>query len=274
MSTPSYLHTDARPVTLATLGRMKHSGEKIACLTAYDASFAALEDRNGVDVVLVGDSLGMVVQGHKTTLGTTIEDMVYHSRITAAGLSRAFLMADMPFLSYVSEHAALETARRLMGQGAAQMVKLEGGAVLAGVVEALAARGVPVCAHIGLQPQQVHKLGGYRVQGRDEHMAASIREDARVLEAAGADVLLLECLPSAIGAAVAAAARVPVIGIGAGPDTDGQILVLYDILGLSPGPGPRFARDFLRDTGSLDAAAAGFVAAVKNGGYPNADESF
>lgn len=277
MNTSPYPHLqqqDAKPVTIADLARMKAEGEKIACLTAYDASFAALEDRAGVDVVLVGDSLGMVVQGESTTVPVTVDDMVYHSRITAAGLSRPFLITDLPFLSYATKHDALETSRRLMAEGKAQMVKFEGGEIQADTIEHLSTRGVPVCAHIGLQPQLVHKMGGFRIQGREQAAADTMLRDARILEQAGADMLLLECVPSWLGAEIAANSRVPVIGIGAGPDTDGQILVIYDILGLSPGKKPRFVHNFMADAGSLDTATADYVAAVKNGDYPGSQHSF
>ncbi|GAB3679256.1 3-methyl-2-oxobutanoate hydroxymethyltransferase [Salinisphaera aquimarina] len=277
MNTSPYPHLqqrDAQPVTISDLARMKADGEKIACLTAYDASFAALEDRAGVDVVLVGDSLGMVVQGASTTVPVTVNDMVYHSRITAAGLGRAFLMTDLPFLSYATKHDALETSRRLMGEGAAQMVKFEGGEIQANTIEHLSMRGVPVCAHIGLQPQLVHKMGGFKVQGRDGDVAKTMIRDAKLLEDAGADMILLECVPSSLGAEITANAKVPVIGIGAGPDTDGQILVIYDILGLSPGRKPRFVKNFMDGAASLDNAVADYVAAVKDGSYPSPSHAF
>ncbi|MES1927928.1 3-methyl-2-oxobutanoate hydroxymethyltransferase [Salinisphaera dokdonensis CL-ES53] len=276
MNTSPYPHLqqrDAKPVTISDLARMKAEGEKIACLTAYDASFAALEDRAGVDVVLVGDSLGMVVQGASTTVPVTVDDMVYHSRITAAGLDRAFLMTDLPFLSYATKHDALETSRRLMGEGGAQMVKFEGGEIQANTIEHLSMRGVPVCAHIGLQPQLVHKMGGFKVQGRGDAAETMIR-DAKLLEESGADMILLECVPSALGAEITANANVPVIGIGAGPDTDGQILVIYDILGLSPGRKPRFVKNYMDGAGTLDEAATNYVAEVKNGSYPGAEHAF
>jgi len=277
MNTSPYPHLqqqDAKPITIADLAKMKADGEKIACLTAYDASFAALEDRAGVDVVLVGDSLGMVVQGESTTVPVTVDHMVYHSRITAAGLRRPFLMTDLPFLSYATKHDALETSRRLMGEGKAQMVKFEGGEIQADTIEHLSMRGVPVCAHIGLQPQLVHKMGGFKIQGRDKRVADTMIRDARILEDAGADMLLLECVPSWLGAEITANAKVPVIGIGAGPDTDGQILVVYDILGLSPGKKPRFVQNFMDNADSLESATADYVAAVKSGAYPSADHSF
>jgi len=277
MSTSPYPHLqqrDATPVTISDLARMKADGEKIACLTAYDASFAALEDRAGVDVVLVGDSLGMVVQGASTTVPVTVDDMVYHSRITAAGLGRAFLMTDLPFLSYATKHDALETSRRLMGEGAAQMVKFEGGEIQVDTIEHLSMRGVPVCAHIGLQPQLVHKMGGFKVQGRDKDAAETMIRDARMLEEAGADMILLECVPTSLGAEITANAKVPVIGIGAGPETDGQILVIYDILGLSPGRKPRFVQNFMTGADSLDTAVANYVAAVKDRSYPAPNHAF
>lgn len=277
MNTSPYPHLQQqtrKPLTLGDLAKMKADGEKIACLTAYDASFAALEDRSGADVVLVGDSLGMVVQGATTTVGVSMDDMVYHSRITAAGLERAFLMTDLPFLSYATKDAALAGAHRLMAEGDAKMVKIEGGSEIAETVEHLATYGVPVCAHLGLRPQLVHKLGGFKVQGRDEAAAEAMCRDARQLEQAGADLLLLECVPSSLAARITAEAKVPVIGIGAGPDTDGQILVIYDILGLSPGRKPRFVKNFMQDADCLDTATADYVAAVKDRSYPAPEHGF
>lgn len=277
MNTSPYPHLqqrDSKPITVADLARMKAAGEKIACLTAYDASFAALEDRAGVDVILVGDSLGMVMQGQNTTVPVTVDDMAYHSRIVAAGLQRPFLITDLPFLSYATKHDALATSRRLMQEGRAQMVKFEGGSLQAETIEHLSTRGVPVCAHIGLQPQLVHKMGGFKIQGREQAAARQMIEDARVLEQAGADMLLLECVPSSLGAEITANANVPVIGIGAGPETDGQILVIYDILGISPGRKPRFVKDFMAETESIDEAVAAYVHAVKSGTYPAAEHAF
>ncbi len=277
MNTSPYPHLQQqtrKPLTLGDLAKMKADGEKIACLTAYDASFAALEDRSGVDVVLVGDSLGMVIQGATTTVGVSMDDMVYHSRITAAGLERAFLMTDLPFLSYATRDAALAGAHRLMAEGDAKMVKIEGGAEIADTIEHLATYGVPVCAHLGLRPQLVHKLGGFKVQGRDEAAAEAMCRDARRLEQAGADLLLLECVPSSLAARITAEANVPVIGIGAGPDTDGQILVIYDILGLSPGRKPRFVKNFMQEADCLDTATADYVAAVKDRSYPAPEHGF
>ncbi len=277
MNTSPYPHLqqrDAQPVTVSDLARMKADGEKIACLTCYDASFAALEDRAGVDAVLIGDSLGMVIQGENTTVPVSVDAMVYHSRIVAAGLQRPFLIADLPFLSYATKHDALDTSRRLMQEGKAQMVKFEGGEIQADTIEHLSRRGVPVCAHIGLQPQLVHKIGGFKVQGRDDAVAQEMIRDARILEDAGADMLLLECVPSELGTEITANAKVPVIGIGAGPDTDGQILVIYDILGISPGRKPRFVKDFMADTQDIEGAVAAYVQAVKSGAYPAPEHAF
>ncbi|MDN5937147.1 MAG: 3-methyl-2-oxobutanoate hydroxymethyltransferase [Salinisphaera sp.] len=263
-----------KPVTLADLGRMKAAGEKIACLTCYDASFAALEDRAGVDVALVGDTLGMVIQGADTTVPVSVDDMVYHSRAVAAGLYRPFLITDLPFLSYASKQQALESAGRLMQEGAAQMVKMEGGEIQADTVAHLSARGVPVCGHIGLQPQLIHKLGGFHVQGRGSDAAQEMIRDAQLLEQAGADLLVLECVPSTLGAQISANAGIPVIGIGAGPDVDGQVLVIYDILNLWPGRKPRFVRDFMAGAESIEDAVRAFVQAVRSGAYPAPEHCF
>ncbi len=268
----------AKALTLSDLRSQRAQGEKIACLTAYDASFAALEDRAGVDVVLVGDSLGMVIHGLTTTVPVTMDDMVYHTRVTARGLARAFLMADMPFLSYATREQALMNAGRLMQEGGAKMVKLEGGEIQADIVHYLTERGVPVCGHIGLKPQLVHKTGGFKVQGREAVAAKAMLRDAEALQDAGADMLLLECVPSALGAEITRKARVPVIGIGAGPDVDGQILVLYDILGIPTGIGggrrPRFVRNFMDGAASIEAAVQSYVRAVKDKSYPAPEHCF
>lgn len=263
-----------KPVTLDTLRRMKASGEKIACLTAYDASFGAVVDQAGMDLVLVGDSLGMVVQGHDTTVPVTLDDMIYHSRCVARGVRRAFLVTDMPFGSYSLPEPAFANAARLMQEGAAKMVKLEGGALQVRIVEFLASRDIAVCAHIGLTPQSIHKLGGFKVQGREERAAKQMLADAHALQEAGADIVLLECVPSSLGAAITAALSVPVIGIGAGPATDGQILVLYDILDVTPGRKPRFARNYLDGAGSVAEAIAAYVASVREGSYPAPEHCF
>jgi 3-methyl-2-oxobutanoate hydroxymethyltransferase len=266
--------SDRPTVTLNTLGQMKQGGEKIACMTAYDASFAALVDAAGVDVVLVGDSLGMVIQGHDTTVPVTMDHMVYHSAAVARGLHRPFLIADMPFMSYPSRELALANAVRLMQEGGARMLKLEGGQAQTEIVEFLAGHDIAVCAHLGLKPQSVHKTGGFRVQGRDDDAAQRMLEDALALEAAGADLVLLECIPAALGRGISRALKVPVIGIGAGPDTDGQILVLYDILDITAGRKPRFVRNFMPGSDSPQTAVAHYVQAVKSGEYPAPEHCF
>jgi len=262
------------PVTLSTLAKLKAAGEKIACLTAYDASFAALIDRSGTEVVLVGDSLGMVIQGHDSTVPVMMDDVVYHSRAVAKGLRHAFLVCDMPFMSYTTPEQALANAVRLMQLGNAKMVKLESSANQLEVVGFLAERDVPVCAHLGLRPQSVHKLGGFHVQGREAAAAAKLAEDAHALQEAGADIVLLECVPSELGARVARSLTVPVIGIGAGPDVDGQILVLYDILDITLGRKPRFARNFMDGSESIGAAIEAYVRAVKDRSYPAPEHCF
>jgi 3-methyl-2-oxobutanoate hydroxymethyltransferase len=259
---------EPRPVTVERLRRMKAAGEPIACLTAYDASFSRLLDEAGVDVLLVGDSLGMVVAGHETTVPVTMDEMVYHTRAVARGRRRALLVADMPFMSYATPEQAVANAARLMQEGGAQVVKLEGGRTQVQTVRRLAECGIPVCAHLGLQPQSVHKLGGYRVQGRTPDAARAMLEDARALEAAGADLLVLEAVPSAVAREVQAALAIPVIGIGAGPGCDGQVLVLYDALGITPGRIPRFARVFLTDGRDVRGAVRAFVEAVRARAFP------
>ncbi|MCA1798176.1 MAG: 3-methyl-2-oxobutanoate hydroxymethyltransferase [Xanthomonadaceae bacterium] len=270
---PEKSASSVKSVSLTTFAKMKAAGEKIACLTAYDASFAALLDGAGVDLLLVGDSLGMVVQGRDTTVPVTLDDMVYHSQAVERGISRAFLVVDMPFMSYSTPTHALASATRLMQEGGAKMVKLEGGVQQAEVVAYLTERGIPVCAHIGLQPQLVHKLGGYKVQGKDDAAAQRMRSDARALEAAGADMILLECVPDSLAGDIAKAAGVPVIGIGAGPAVDGQILVTYDMFDLTPGRKPKFSRNFLTGRDSMADAARAYVAAVRDGSFPGAEQS-
>lgn len=263
-----------KKITVRSLHEKKQAGEKIVCLTAYDASFARILDQAEVDVVLVGDSLGMVVQGHETTLPVTVEDMLYHSQMVANGLSNSLMIVDMPFLSYTSVASALENAGLFMKAAGAQMVKLEGGADQADIVSALVQSGIPVCAHLGLQPQKVHKLGGYRVQGREAHAAEAMLEEARVLEQAGADLLVLECVPAELAEIITRALSIPVIGIGASAACDGQILVLYDILGLSMGRVPKFSHNFLSEAGSIEGAVRAYVAAVKSGQFPGKNHVF
>jgi 3-methyl-2-oxobutanoate hydroxymethyltransferase len=261
-------------ITVRSLQAMKQAGEKIVCLTAYDASFAHILDQAGVDVVLVGDSLGMVVQGNETTLPVTVGDMLYHSRAVSRGLSRSMLMVDMPYLSYTSPQQALEHAGQFMKQANAQIVKLEGGAEQTEIVTTLARNGIPVCAHLGLQPQRVHKLGGYHVQGREQGAADAMLQEALQLEQAGADLMLLECVPHILAEEISRALSIPVIGIGAGADCDGQILVLYDILGISIGRIPKFSRNFMAETGNVEAAVKAYVEAVKNGTFPGNEHVF
>jgi 3-methyl-2-oxobutanoate hydroxymethyltransferase len=262
------------PVSLSTLDKMKASGEKIACLTCYDASFAVLVDEADTDVVLVGDSLGMVVQGHDTTVPVTMDDMVYHCRAVARGLQRPLLMADLPFASYPTRDVALANSVRLMQEGGAEMVKLESGPSQIDIVEFLASHDVAVCAHLGLKPQSVHKTGGFRVQGREVDAAERMIASAKALESAGADLVLLECIPTELGQRITAALSVPVIGIGAGPGTDGQILVLYDILDVTTGRKPRFVLNCMDGAaGNLDAMRR-YVRAVKDRSYPAPEHCF
>jgi len=262
------------PVNIATLRTMKSDGVPIACLTAYDASFAALVDAAGTDLVLVGDSLGMVIQGHDTTVPVTVADVIYHTRNVARGLGRAFLVADMPFMSYTTPEQALKNAVQLMQEGGAMMIKLEGGEGQVDIVQHLARHDVPVCAHLGLKPQSVHKIGGFRVQGREPKAARRMVDSARRLQDAGADIVLLECVPNEVGKAVTRALEVPVIGIGAGPDVDGQILVLYDILDITQGRKPRFVRNFMAELDAPLAALRAYVEAVKDRTYPAPEHCF
>ncbi|MDH3266635.1 MAG: 3-methyl-2-oxobutanoate hydroxymethyltransferase [Gammaproteobacteria bacterium] len=274
-----YTHLEQRgmpepPVNVSTLRRMKQDGEPIACLTAYDASFAALVDAARTDLVLVGDSLGMVIQGHDTTVPVTVDDIVYHCRAVARGLRRAFLVADMPFMSYTETGQALDNAVRLMQEGGAMMVKLEGGDDQVEIVKHLARHDIPVCAHLGLKPQSVHKIGGFKVQGREPDQAQKMVASAQRLQDAGADIVLLECVPNEVGKKITAALQVPVIGIGAGPDVDGQILVLYDILDITQGRTPRFVRNFQEEHTSPLEAVEAYVKAVKDRSYPAAEHCF
>ncbi len=275
MYTHLQLRDSARPpVTLATLDKMKADGEKIASLTAYDASFAVLLDEADVDVVLVGDSLGMVIQGHDTTVPVTMDHMVYHCRAVARGLHRPFLMADLPFMSYPSKGEALANSVRLMQEGGAKMVKLESGEGQVEIVEFLARHDIAVCAHLGLKPQSVHKTGGFRVQGRNHDAAERMVRAAKDLESAGADIVLLECIPTELGGTITKALQVPVIGIGAGPLTDGQILVTYDVLDITTGRKPRFVRNFMEGSGTNLQALKNYVQAVKKGEYPAPEHCF
>ena len=262
------------PVNVATLRKMKQDKRPIACLTAYDASYAVLVDAAGTDLVLVGDSLGMVIQGHETTVPVTVRDIIYHTRNVARGLRRAFLVADMPFMSYTNPEQALTNAVQMMQDGGAMMIKLESGEGQFDIVRHLARHDIPVCAHLGLKPQSVHKIGGFKVQGREPAEAKRMVDSALRLQDTGADLVLLECVPNELGAAVAEALEVPVIGIGAGPHVDGQILVLYDILAITQGRTPRFVRNFMQGLDSpLDALRA-YVEAVRDRSYPAPEHCF
>ncbi len=265
---------EGQTLNAAALQAMRERGQPIVALTCYDASFARLLEDSGVDVLLVGDSLGMVVQGGGSTLAVSLADMAYHTRCVSAAARRALVLADLPFGSYqATPAAAFEAAAALIGAGA-QMIKLEGGAVMAPTVAFLSERGVPVCGHIGLTPQSVHQLGGYVVQGRDTASAARLVDDARVLEQAGARLLVVETVPASVGRAVREAVRIPVIGCGAGPECDGQVLVLHDMLGITPPPLPRFVRDFAAGGGGIAAAIQRYVAAVRSRQFPLAEECY
>ncbi|WP_456413263.1 3-methyl-2-oxobutanoate hydroxymethyltransferase [Thiolapillus sp.] len=261
-------------VTLSTLEHMKAAGEKIAVLTAYDAGFARLAESAGVEVILVGDSLGMVVQGHDSTLPVTVEEMVYHTAMVNRGCSLPLLVADMPFMSHGTPRQALDSAGKLMKEGGAHMVKLEGGHAQVETVRHLTDRAVPVCAHLGLLPQSIHQLGGYKVQGRDSRSAERILKDAHELQQAGAQMLVLECVPEMLGREISLALDIPVIGIGAGRGCDGQVLVLHDMLGITPGKAPGFSKNFMADTGSVEAAMRAYVEAVHDGDFPAREHCF
>jgi len=253
---------------------MRDDGQRIAMLTCYDASFAATLDAAGVDSLLVGDSLGNVLQGHDTTLPVTLRDMVYHTQCVVRGSKRAFLITDMPWGSYQESPAqAFRNAAELMAAGA-QMVKLEGGAEFAETVRFLTQRGVPVCAHLGLTPQSVHAFGGYRVQGKGAEAEQRLMEDAAELEAAGAGMLVLEAIPAKLGAQVTERLRIPTIGIGAGPDCSGQVLVLHDMLDVFPGKKARFVRNFMKGASGIADAVERYVRAVRDGSFPAAEHCF
>jgi 3-methyl-2-oxobutanoate hydroxymethyltransferase len=253
---------------------MRSKGEKIAVLTCYDASFATLLETNGVDVLLVGDSLGMVIQGRESTLPVTIEQMGYHTSCVASGAQQAFVIADMPFgTSQISPRETFAYAVQLMTAGA-HMVKLEGGTEMAETVHFLTSRGIPVCGHIGLTPQSVHQLGGYKVQGKTDVTAQKLIKDALALQQAGAGMIVLEAIPAALGTEVTAQLNIPTIGIGAGVNCSGQVLVVYDMLGIYPGKKARFVKDFMVDAASIGQAVANYVAEVKSGKFPTQEHSF
>lgn len=266
---------DRKPVTVPGLRAMKAEGRRIVMLTAYDASFAWQLEAAGVDVALVGDSLGMVVQGHRSTLPVTLDHMVYHTSIVARGLNATLLVADLPFMADRDVAHMLEAGARLVGEGGAAMVKVEGAAphILDGI-EALTVRAIPVCAHLGLTPQSVHKFGGFRIQGREEEAAERLVKEALAVEAAGAAIVVLEGIPTALGQRITQAISIPTIGIGAGPHCDGQVLVLHDMLGITPGKRPKFSKDFLAGRDSVAAAIAAYVQDVRSGAFPAPEHGF
>ncbi|MFA6901951.1 MAG: 3-methyl-2-oxobutanoate hydroxymethyltransferase [Gallionellaceae bacterium] len=261
-------------ITLSTLQTMHRKGEKIAMLTCYDATFAQLLETAGVEVLLVGDSLGMVLQGHSSTLPVTLEDMAYHTACVARGAKQAFIIADMPFGTFqVNPEKTFEHATRLMAAGAS-MIKLEGGEVMAETIAFLTQRGIPVCAHIGLTPQSVHQLGGYRVQGKDDKAAQCLLQDAHAVEQAGAGMVVLEVIPALLAAEISANSNIPTIGIGAGAECSGQVLVLHDMLDIYPGKKARFVKNYMLGAGSIADAVSRYVAEVKAGTFPAAEHSF
>ena len=261
-------------ITQKNLQKMRDTGEKISALTCYDASFASLLENSGVDILLVGDSLGNVLQGEKTTLSVTLDDMLYHTGCVARGSSKAFIMADMPFgTSQVSPENTFENAAELISAGAS-MVKIEGGRVMAETIKFLSLRGIPVCAHIGLMPQSVHMLGGYKVQGKSTNQANQLLEDAVILEEAGAGMLLMETIPAILAKKITKRLVIPTIGIGAGVDCDAQVLVLYDILGIYSGKKSKFIKNFMDDAGSINEAVENYVKEVKSKKFPKSEHGF
>lgn len=262
-----------KKVTVSSLLKKKQAGEKITSLTAYDASFAKMFDEQGIDALLIGDSLGMVLQGEDDTLPVTIDDIAYHTRSVRRGTSRAFVLADMPFMSYATTEQTYSNAAKLMAAGAS-MVKMEGGSWLCDTISGLNERGVPVCGHLGLTPQSVHVFGGFKVQGRDADKAQHLLDEAKALEAAGVQLLVLECVPSSLGKTVSEALNIPVIGIGAGKDTDGQILVMHDMFGISANYMPKFSKNYLTETGDMRKAVKQYIDDVSSGVFPGAEHSF
>ena len=260
-------------ITITDLQKMKQDGQKITAITAYDASFAKLFDDEGAHVLLIGDSLGMVLQGGQDTLAVSVEEMVYHTRCVTRGASNALIIADMPFMSYATPEQTYQTAARLMAAGA-RMVKMEGGDWLCESIRHLTRNGVPVCGHLGLTPQSVHVFGGFKVQGRDEFHAQEIYRQALELQAAGIQLLVLECVPVALAERISKALRIPVIGIGAGPATDGQILVMHDAFGITSGYVPKFTKNFLAETGDMRAAIRLYVQQVSEGTFPGPEHCF
>jgi 3-methyl-2-oxobutanoate hydroxymethyltransferase len=267
--------SERKPVTVPGLRAMKAQGQRIVMLTAYDASFAWQLEAAGVDIALVGDSLGMVVQGHGSTLPVTLDHMVYHTTAVARGLSSTLLVADLPFMADRDLPHVLEAGARLVGEAGAAMVKIEGAAThILEAISALGARAIPVCAHLGLTPQSVHKFGGFRIQGREQSAAERLLADALAVQAAGADLLVMEGVPVELGQRITAALAIPVIGIGAGPHCDGQVLVIHDMLGITPGKRPKFSKDFLAGRDSVAAAIGAYVADVRSGAFPAPEHCF
>ena len=254
-------------ITITRLQEMKQLGEKIVSLTAYDAAFSSILDEAGVDIILVGDSLGMVLQGGETTLKVTLHDMIYHAHMVKQGCERAMIVGDMPFMSYATPAQALGSAARLISEGGAEVVKLEGGAEFVKTISHIVSHGIPVCGHLGLTPQSIHKLGGYRIQGRDKSDAEQILNDARLLEEAGVSLLVLECVPHQLAAEITGQLKIPVIGIGAGSACDGQVLVLHDMLGLMK-RSPKFSKNFMENASTIQAAVEDYVTAVKATTFP------
>jgi 3-methyl-2-oxobutanoate hydroxymethyltransferase len=268
------IQTAISRVNIPALRKMKQEKQPIVALTAYDYSFARVLDQSGVEIILVGDSLGMVVQGHQTTIPVSMEDMLYHTSIVSKGTDRALVVMDMPFMSYSSVELALENAADALQLAGAHMVKLEGGLDQLHIVEALARHDIPVCAHIGLKPQSVYKSGGYKVQGRGAQAAVQMIEEAAALENAGADILLLECVPKLLAAEITANTEMPVIGIGAGNACDGQILVLHDLLGITPGKPPGFTKNFMQDNHDIQSAVMAYADDVRSRRFPAEEHSF
>ena len=262
-----------KAVTIPTLATLRAAGEKITMLTCYDASFASLMDRCGVEILLIGDSLGMVCNGHNSTLPVTVAELAYHTASVARGSKSAMIMSDLPFGAYGTPETAYANAVILM-QAGAHMIKIEGGAWLAETVRFLTERGIPICAHIGLTPQSVHQLGGYKVQGKSTESAAELKNDALVLQNAGAAIVLMEAMPTQLGKEVTDMLTIPTIGIGAGPDCSGQVLVMHDMLGVFPGRKARFVRNFMEGAASIDDAVTGYVKAVKDGSFPALEHCF
>lgn len=263
-----------KPVTLNTLREHKQKGRRFAVMTAYDASFAAVLANNGVELLLVGDSLGMVIKGQASTVSVSVDEIIYHCQAVRRGAPDALLMADLPFMSDYDINSALQNAGRIMAEGGAQIVKLEGGRYQANIVSAMSNKGIAVCAHLGLLPQSINKLGAYKVQAKDEEAARTLLEDAEILQQAGADLMLLECVPQGLAQKVRDSLDIPVIGIGAGVHCDAQVLVLHDLLGIGGQYQPRFAKDFLQQGGSIAGAIRQYVNDVKDGVFPGPEHSF